>query len=112
LRQDDTTNAYKHNSVVLSGWGVITPGVASSGNDTVTFGITFAALPIVVATFGGDHATLGTYGSGAGNIKQGGAEAYSITTTGFTAQVWSKDGTNWGSGNKVFYQWTAIGEQT
>lgn len=111
LRQDDTTNTYqKGNTVTLTGWGVMTPGVAAFVSETVTFGVTFAQRPIVLISYGGDASTATTYGSGAATIKIGIAQAHSITTTNFVAYVRSIDSSNWGAGNTVFYQWTAIGE--
>ena len=111
LRQDDTTNTYQvGNSVMLTGWGYIVPGVASTATETVTFGITFIQRPIVVCTFGGDNAGATTYGSGASTIKTALGEATSITTTTFVPVIVSRDASNWGAGNTVFYQWMAIGE--
>lgn len=110
LRQDDTTNSYKHNSVILTGWGVLDPGNNNSGTETVTFGITFAQRPIVLATAGGDSAATATYGAGGANVKIFLLEAYSITTTNFVVNATTRDGTSWTAGNKVFWQWLAIGE--
>lgn len=111
LRQDNTTNTYqKGNSVMLTGWGVITPGATYYAFENVAFGVTFAAKPIVLLTPGGDAVTSTTYGDGGAIIKIFVAEAYGITTTGFTAHIRSVDGTNWSAGNTVFYQWMAIGE--
>lgn len=110
-RQDDTTNTVQTKSVILSGWGVITPGVASFGSESVTFPVTFLQRPIVVICSGGDNASATTYGSG-GNTIHGAvaAKAHTITTTGFTAHVFQAAGSNWAAGNTVFYQWFAIGE--
>lgn len=112
LRQDDTTNTYqKGNSVMLTGWGVMAPGAANSVAETVTFGVTFAAKPIVIITCGGDAASSTTYGDGGNNVKSVNvATAYSITTTNFIARVGTRDSTNWAAPNTVFYQWMAIGE--
>lgn len=112
LRQSDTTNAYKNKSVILTGWGVITPGVTGAASEAVTFGITFDQLPIVVACSGGDNAASTTYGQGGFNIKKITCEAASILTTGFTPVLLTVDSTNWAAGNTVFYQWIAIGEVT
>jgi hypothetical protein len=109
-RQDDTTNTDKTNPRTLTGWGYIIPGVTNSAAETVTFGVTFAQRPIVLIAPGGDHATATTYGSGNANIKNFLTQANLITTTNFSAEVVSKDGTNWAAGNTVFYQWVAIGE--
>lgn len=112
LRQDDTTNTYQvGNSVMLTGWGVMTPGVAAQANETVTFGVTFTQRPIVVITAGGDAVAATTYGSGGDNIKDGIVfKAHTITTTNFVAKFISRDASNFGAGNTVFYQWIAIGE--
>jgi len=51
LRQDNTTNAYENNSVVLTGRKPITLLSGTPyGTATVTFGITFSTAPIVVVT--------------------------------------------------------------
>ncbi len=112
LRQDDTSNTYQRgNTVTLTGWGVIVAGGAVSAlAETVNFGVTFSQRPIVTISFGGDHASSTTYGSGGPNIKIAVAQADQITTSGFTARINSKDGTNWATGNAIFYQWTATGE--
>lgn len=113
LRQDDTTNTYQSgNTVMLTGWGVVTPGVSSTAFETVTFGVTFLQRPIVVATYGGDHASSTTYGAAtnATAIKLATCRAYTITTTTFRVEINTTDATNWSAGNTVFYQWTAIGE--
>lgn len=109
LRQDNTSNSYKHNAVILTGYGVYATGAAASKTETVTFGITFAAVPIVVACAGGDD-TAGstTYGEGKGEDQNFHTHAHTITTTSFVAQ--SRALANWASGTTVFYQWIAIGE--
>ena len=110
LRQDDTTNTYqKGNTVVLTGWGVNVPGVVATFNETVTFGVTFAQRPIVIATYGGDHATgTLTYGSGTPAAQSAHAHANTITTTSF--QITVRALANWDANDSVFYQWIAIGE--
>lgn len=110
LRQDDTTNTYQAgNSVILTGWGVITPGVTVVASESVTFGVTFLQRPIVVMICGGDAVSAATYGSGGNNVQGSiSSKAHTITTTGFTAYMAA--GTNWAAGNTVFYQWMAIGE--
>jgi hypothetical protein len=111
LRQDDTTNTYqKGNTVMLTGWGVITATATYFFTETASFGVTFAQAPIVIATFGGDHASSSTYGSGGATVKIAMAQAHTITTSGFSVTITSRDGTNWAAGNKLFYQWIAIGE--
>lgn len=110
IRQDDTTNTPKTKSVILTGWGVITPGVASVAQETVTFGVTFVQRPVVTLVYGGDHASSTSYGSGDVTIKHAVGEVGLVTTTGFKAYVVSRDASNWAAGNTVFYQWMAIGE--
>jgi hypothetical protein len=111
LRQDDTTNTYqKGNTVTLTGWGVITAAAAATATETVTFGVTFSQRPIVTIAPGGDSVATFTYGAGGTNVKIFTTMAHTITTGGFTVHARSADGTNWSSGNAIFYQWVAIGE--
>jgi hypothetical protein len=114
LRQDDTTNTYKHNSVILSGWGVIAiTTVANNFSETVTFGITFTQRPIVVLGCGGDSITASgsTYGTGTNAVVgQWSAKAHTLTTTNFIAHLHTSLGANPGVNGFVFYQWVAIGE--
>lgn len=107
-RQDNTTNSTETTARILTGWGVITPGVTNVATEAVTFNSAFVNLPIVTIICGGDNASSTTYGSG-GNNLQGAvvSKAHTITTTGFTAYM-SAPG-NWAAGNTVFYQWIAIG---
>lgn len=112
VRQDDTTNTNVSNRLkILTGWGVKVPGAAQAGAEVVTFGVTFAQRPIVVAGGGGDNAsgTL-TYGAGTAAVRPFSVEAHTITTTGFTLSFWTVDGTSWDANDSVFYQWIAIGE--
>jgi hypothetical protein len=110
LRQDDTTNSTETSARVLTGWGVITPGVANSGSETITFVSAFSSRPIIVITSGGDNAAATTYGSGAINVKDAVIfTAGSITTTNFVASFKVRDASNYAAGNTVFYQWMAIG---
>lgn len=113
LRQDDTTNAYKHNSIILTGWGsTVSPGTGSTISETVTFGITFAARPIVLISYGGDQASgAASYGSG-DNAVHGKAtvKCYLITTTNFVAYIWAQDATGWVLNNRQYYHWAAFGE--
>jgi hypothetical protein len=111
LRQDDTADSYKHNAIILSGWGVGTPGAASILSEAITFGVTFAQRPIVILTYGGDDTGAATtLGSGGAERKMAVATAHTVTTTGFTARLSTPDATNWTAGDTVFYHWMAIGE--
>lgn len=112
LRQDNTTNAYKHNSVILTGWGFIT-GDASNSRlaETVTFGITFAAAPIVTISFIGykansDPTAISEFTTTTDN--QLAFRALSIATTGFSAEF--KGSGAPATSERVGYSWTAIGE--
>ena len=111
LRQDNTTNAYKNNSIMLTGWGLVAYPAASNVTDTVTYGITFDAIPIPVGVFGGDHSSSSTYGAG-GNLVEGllHFKIHTPTTTTFVAQIHKYNGGgNFAAGN-AFYQWQSIGE--
>ena len=108
-RQNNTTDT-DTSAVVLSGWGVMTPGAVSQNTETVTFGVTFAQRPIVVICPGGDHGSSTTYGDGGLILNRPVAEAHTITTTNFKAQIYTVGGTNFGATQTVFYQWIAIGE--
>lgn len=112
LRQDDTTNAYKNGSVILTGWGVFAQGAASNKSEAITFGITFLATPIVLVSFGGDNVGGATTLGAGGNIDKGPVtiKAYSETTTGFTAHIHTADGTSFSATANAFYKWLAIGE--
>lgn len=111
LRQDDTTNSYHHNSVQLTGWGVITGTSGTvSYNETVTFGITFAAKPIVVACAGGDclTATGAAYGNGGSVISADWTcKACLVTTTNFAIFLHTSA---FSANGFIFYQWMATGE--
>jgi len=118
LRQDDTTDAYKNSSIILTGWGTEACPAATTDSEAVTFGITFDAAPVVIvgdpgAKNGTAPASIDEFNLTAAKIK---ISSQSISTTGFTAfaTMVSIDGdapgnmsnyaTNWG------YTWIAIGE--
>lgn len=114
LRQDNTTNSYKHNTVQLTGWGFIPGDGTLNLTETVTVGITFAAAPVVLAThlavkltsdptLISDFTTVYT----AGTVVA--AHVGTITTTTFIIYLRRSAGT-YASGERVGYSWTAIGE--
>lgn len=107
-RQDDTTNSDKTNPRTLTGWGVINTSASAFQSETVTFGVTFAQRPIVVICFGGDNATVATYGAGGATLQTAYAYAHTITTTNFVARIAAAGA--YSANQKVFYQWIAIGE--
>lgn len=112
LQQLNTTDGYKHNSVILTGWGIYAQSAVANKSETVTFGITFASRPIVLVSYGGDSAAANTsYGSGANTVKGPVCiKAHTIATGSFIAQIHTSDGTSWGATDNAFYQWIAIGE--
>lgn len=109
VRQNNTSNSTENTARILTGWGVIAVGGVATGTEVVTFNSAFTSIPIVTLTYGGDHASSTTYGSGGINLKQAFGGAILLTTTTFTAYIRSADGSNWPGGAQVFYQWTAIG---
>jgi len=112
-RQDDTTNSTKEDVLIQYGWGAVQPGVASIGQEVVTFPRAYGSIPIVLMTAGGDQtagtATLG----GGGNTVHGAVtgKVHSVTTTQFNAYVYQSSTLNWAAGNWVYYHWIAIGER-
>lgn len=111
LRQDNTTNTYKHNSVILTGWGFILGNGTGTQSKSVTFGITFAAAPVVLtsglnAIVGSDPTTIGSFTAASEDTVSG---ARSITTTGFTESMQKVSGT-FGSTARFGFSWLAIGE--
>lgn len=118
LRQDNTTNNYKNNSVVLTGWGFIL-GNDSSGrlSETVTFGITFSEEPIVVSSLNGTRVVAdGTPTSPAwfttpGNVSNNvfSSNAYATTTSSFILEMARQTGV-YGSATNYGYNWIAIGQ--
>lgn len=113
LRQDNTTDAYKTNSVFLTGWGSMAGATGAQGvSETATFGLTFGAAPIVV---------IGAIGkkSGAGvpsAITEFDTNGFNyaicnlITATNFVAIILQSNETNFPDQNSFGYSWHAIGE--
>lgn len=110
LRQDITTDSYKNNSVILTGWGFIAGAAAPEVSGSVTFGITFLVAPIVVAVSAGYRDDSNPTGVGDGlaasafQVSIGG-----ITTTGFNVKIGTMDGINIGASRRTLYTWIAIG---
>lgn len=110
LRQDDITNTYKTNQVVLTGWGYKQGDGSVAINETVTFGVTFADKPIVLMSMLGGKATASGAPSDIGDFTAfslPNAKSGDITTTNFKAQLYKSDNFEntyyWG------YSWIAIG---
>ena len=114
LRQNDTTNTYKNNTVILTGWGQMSAPADTNAVESVTFGITFDDEPIVTMNFAGQGASGDFASKGvSSNNYRGFAIANTISTTGFTAQL-VNPATNWNTAGAttLYYTWTAIGELT
>ncbi|MFC8008926.1 hypothetical protein [Streptomyces cinereoruber] len=94
----------------VTGWDAITVSSSSpTQTKTVSYGMTFASIPNVMVSFGGDQVSGSVALGNGGNNVQGKAagKSYSETTTGFEAYMWAD--TNWVSGNIVYFKWTAVG---
>lgn len=50
LRQDITSNTYANNSVILTGWTYVQGDTNTYRSKAITFGITFAAAPVVLVS--------------------------------------------------------------
>lgn len=107
-KQSDTANGMLTKLRIEMGYGVGQPGVANILDETVTFQTPFTSLPQVFITPGGDSAS-NVYGTGGLTYKRFTAEATTITNSSFKATCFTSDGSNWASGNYVFYQWLALG---
>ncbi len=118
LKQDNTTNTYKNNSVILTGWGFKVGSGSNPDSETITFGITFATVPILVANFAGrsDTATPDTLDDFSAGGQEGGnttlvCSPSSISTTGAT--IWfGRSSGNFSATSYYAYTWIAIGELT
>jgi hypothetical protein len=117
LRQDNTTNSYVNNSIVLTGWGWMLGNSGVAMNEAVTFGVTFSSAPIVLTGGCGqrnasDPSAIGDLNAQPGYIM---VEGYSITTTGFSLGM-SRATTGGGTGQtfvntyRYGYTWIAIGQ--
>ena len=105
LEQDDTTDNYRNSAVILTGWGYgVVSGTPSFVEDTVTFGITYATIPIVVCSAAGAGTTLGSETAYAEVFSN----TYSQSTTSFIVHLQRYSG-NMANGQNVRYNWTAIG---
>jgi hypothetical protein len=108
LRQDDTTNTYTANSVILTGWGFALGhgGAARTAADTITFGITFSQVPIIVAVAcgykdGSDPSSITDFGVwdkpnatvhdlavGSAQVTQGACDQVTIVNTRRVGYTW------------------------
>ena len=112
LRQDNTTNVYKSNQVVLTGWGWIVANDTEEVSESVNFGLTFSEKPVVVANAMGyrddrDPGDIGDVQYAWGKLN---AVAGNIGNSGFTVTINRNDGQSLGGSNRrLMYSWIAIG---
>jgi hypothetical protein len=110
FRNNNGTPVVEANSHVETGWVDNVIGAASHAVIAVTWAHPFTALPIVMATYGGDATSATTYGSGSNTVKGPVAcKATDITVNGCNIYIHSSDGTSWSAGNVVFAQYMAVG---
>ncbi len=114
LQQNDTSNAYTNNCVILTGWGY-KQGAASPVRyqaETVTFGVTFSARPIGVAVIAGTK--NGSNPTHQGDLSTGdvaiNCNVDSIGTTTFDAVVAMCDsGETLANADRAIYMWEVVG---
>jgi hypothetical protein len=107
LRQDNTTNSYLDNQVILTGWGVKQGTGPDQMEESVSFGVTFAEPPIVVVNFAGRSTSSDfTAPKGSDWVSQ---YPYNITTSGFIWRSHKLNGVGHDTGYYFFYTWMAIG---
>lgn len=110
LRQDDTTDSYKNNSIILTGWGAKEGDDSTRVEDSVSFGITFDAAPIVIiGTLAISYEPTNITDVSRNFATGYNAGADDISTTGFTAQYHADADMSAGS-HWACYSWIAIGE--
>lgn len=114
LRQDDTSDTYAKDQVVLTGWGWKLGNGTIDMYEAVTFGITFSERPVVVITTLGvknsDPAHIGdTYWNGYGNDMVWNIAPTDIATTGFNAVMRKEYGQTFNASYRYMYSWIAIG---
>ena len=109
LRQDNTSDTYSNNQVILTGWGKVVGNSTAEISETVTFGITFSAAPIVIACSAGRDdsggaAVIGDFTNDSAGIT---ATTSDVTTTNFLLTL---GGGTLGNGTIEWgYSWIAIG---
>jgi len=113
LTQNDTTNAYKENSVVLTGWGhSIGNGGNSRTNKTVTFGITFSEIPIIINSAGGikDASDPTSPGDTSASGRSMSATTDDDAVDSFISYLQHIDDTTLPATTRYIYKWIAIGQ--
>jgi hypothetical protein len=114
LQQSLTVDAYKNNSVILTGWGYITGTNADRNSTTVTMGLTFdtlASMVILVSSLGLTTAgatpdTLDDFSS----VCNTWWNMYTLDITTSTFKVYAEQrSTGAGNTQKHGFSWIAIG---
>lgn len=114
LEQGNTTDTYRNNAIILTGWGL------KNGNgvgtwymqETVTFGVTFSTTPIVVCNSAGRDNTPGSGALGSSWNTYNVTNPAAITESQFTATVFLTTGTGTMGNYDYIYTWIAIGTLT
>ena len=112
LQQDGTTNSYKNNSAILTGWSYVT-GTTTTFSKAITFGNNFTAPPIVLVSSLGQVGTATTpdsiddFNDVPGGDPLWGELVYSVGTTGFTAILLSATARS--AAYHYGFSWIAIG---
>lgn len=119
LRQDNTTDTYTANSVILTGWGYIQGNNSTRYlSEAVTFGITFSQVPVVTCTHAGAY--TGGAPTSLGQLAEerySQAGTYTVAVGSFYASLLrnSFDGADPGVFANTYYYgycWTAVGSLT
>lgn len=112
LRHDNTTDTYKNNTVILTGWG-FTVGDNSNPvtvSKTITLGVTFSEVPVVIVTAIGykdssDPTSIDNFTQTGGYIPSVGG----LTTGAFNCQSYNMGGTAISSARRCGFSWVVIG---
>lgn len=109
--QSNTTNSSPTGLTVQFGWGYIVPGSAvPTAGESVTFPTAFSSLPVVIIGAVGRNTSGGTDSiDDLSTAHRHYAQAYSVSTTGFSALVVHSDNSNLTSDDDYGYSWIAIG---
>lgn len=113
-RIDSDYGITEQESIILTGWGYIAGAAGDRINETVTFGLTFSELPIVIAnSIGKTLATIYDIGDidGVANTINV-THPRAITTTSFNLNIEASNSNALNDGAKYGYSWIAIGQLT
>lgn len=111
LRQNNTTDTYKKNTIILTGWGYQVGDNTSNIFDTLTFGITFSEVPIILVTGGGSNTSVP---ADPGDVNSSGRLQNVTTTddetTGCIVYIETINNSTLVSSRYFVYKWIAIGQ--